>query len=136
MTKLEILSSQSAIMPHTDSYEQLKTFMIVIEPQDHAGSNKDWEGSINKVTKLMKQSMVAQEKVLLKKLSRQQVDIAELMRTVRQNDMKMTNGLSEVVNSVDSQVKTAIDGVRQNQKKMKKMEERQEKMMEMLKHLI
>ena len=113
MTKLEILSSQSATMRQTEYYEELKTFMIVVELEDVDGSQKDWEGSINKVTKMMKQSLVAQEKALMKKLGKQQVEIAELTRSFRQNDVKVTNGLDEV--------RQNIDDVRQNQGKMMKM---------------
>ena len=103
--------------------------MIVVEPQDQEGSQKDWEGSINKVTKLMKQSMIAQEKVLMKKLGKQQTEIAELTRNVR---------------AVDTRFNSAIDDVKLNQDKMverqvkmeERIAERQEKMMEMLEHII
>ena len=113
MTKLEILNSQSATMRQTESEEELKTFMIVVELEEIDGSQKDWEGSINKVTKMMKQSLVAQEKTLMKKLGKQQVEIAELTRSVRQNDMKITNGLDEVKQNL-GEVRQHVGEFRQN----------------------
>ena len=46
--------------------------MIVVEPREMEGGNEsDWEGSINKVTKLMKTFIQDQEKTLVKKLNKQ-----------------------------------------------------------------
>ena len=60
------------------------------------GNQNDWEGSINKVTKLMKSFMQAQEKTLVKKINKQQSEIAQLTRSFRSVDVKVNNGFDEV----------------------------------------
>ena len=62
---------------------------------------------------MMKQSLHAQEKILMKKLGKQQVEIAELTRSVRQNDMKITNGLDEVKQNL-GEVRQHVGEFRQN----------------------
>ena len=68
-TKLEILSSLAPVMLQKSAENEEKLFMIVVEPQDTEDDiNDDWEGSINKVTKIMQKAIAAQETTLTRKI--------------------------------------------------------------------
>ena len=53
--KLDVLSSQSAVMSQTDAEEDEKVFMIVVRPLcAEEGGDDDWEGTVKKIAKVTK----------------------------------------------------------------------------------
>ena len=70
MTKLEILASNAPVMIQKSAAEDAEIlFMIVVEPLDNEDNDDDdWTGSINKVTKIMKNAIEAQETTFAKKV--------------------------------------------------------------------
>ena len=57
LTKLNVLSSQSAAMSQVDEKESEEVFMIVVTPLevDNDGT-EDWEGTLKKITKITHES--------------------------------------------------------------------------------
>ena len=57
LTKLDVLSSQSAVIGQVDKKESEEVFMIVVRPQEmEEDGEDDWEGTVKKIAKVTDES--------------------------------------------------------------------------------
>ena len=115
--------------------------MIVVERQDTEGNDDDdWEGSVNKVTKMIQKSIVAQEATITKKVKN---EIKVISKSVRSIDHSMATKI-DALKANQEEMKVGMGAIQEkmkvgmgaNQEEMKRMRENQEDMKIMLQALL
>ena len=90
---------------------QQKNFMIIVEPIALDGEvEDDWEGSVNKVTRVMKKAVTDQGTALTRLLK---VEIDALKKSVRGTDETLQAQLQSEVGSLKKQMETRFDDIKQ-----------------------
>ena len=86
--------------------------MIVVEPIGGDGStDDDWEGSVNKVTRVMKKAISDQGTALTRLLK---VEIDTLKKSVRGTDETLQAQLQSEVGSLKKQIEAKFDDINCN----------------------